>query len=144
LPCFLLMVLLGGVNWAVQERVLPRANQLQDTTRELIRNHGIAASQPGKYWVADDNRIYSFKLPEGASDNEKPETKMAAVGRQTPASDNEKQDVQCPARCVTDLSVYEFGDNGTHLQSVYRAKTATWAGGRIVFTGNVEKSDMRE
>ncbi len=125
LPCFLLMALLGGVNWVIQERVLPRANQLQDATRELIRNRGIVDNQPGKFWIANDERIYSFKL-------------------QTSASDNDKRDLSCAAGCATDLSVYEFGDNGTRLQSVYRAKLAKWESGRLVFLGNVEKSEMHE
>ncbi len=126
LPCFLLMIALGGVNWLIQERVLPRANQRQDAARDLIRNHGVAATQPGKYWIANDQRIYSFKLPD--------ET----------ASDNEKRDPLCSARCVTDLSIYEFDNNGMRLQSVYRAKNAMWEHGHVVFIGNVEKSDLRE
>ncbi len=146
LPCFLLMALLGGVNWLIQERVLPHANQLQDTTRELIRNHGVAASQPGKYWVANDERIYSFILAVPASDNDKrePQTTAGGASGHLIASDNEKQDASCAISCVMDLVVYQFGDSGSHLQSVYRAKNAIWERGRIVFIGNVEKSDMRD
>lgn len=69
MPCFLLMLLLGGVNWMIQEQLLPTANQLQDAARNQIRNRGIPVEQKGKYWVANEKRIYSFEF---ASDNEKP------------------------------------------------------------------------
>ena len=144
LPCFLMMAVLGGINWVIQERVLPRANQLQDATRDLIRNKGVVDGGPGKYWVANEDRIYSFKMPSSASDNEKGKA-GAASGQPSlaaVASDNENLDPRCGPGCVTDLSVYQFGDNGTHLQSVYRVKTALWEQGRIVFIGAVEKSDM--
>ena len=121
MPCFLLMLVIGGINWAIQERVLPRTNQLQDETRALIRNHGISSNPSGKYWIANEKRIYSFNL----------------------ASDNEKRD-GCPAGCVRNLSVYEFAANGMNLQSVYRADQAVWEAGRIVFQGTVEKNDLRE
>ena len=126
LPCFLVMIALGGVNWLIQERVLPSANQRQDAARDLIRNHGVAATQPGKYWIANDQRIYSFKLPD--------ET----------ASDNEKREALCSARCVRDISIYEFDNSGMRLQSVYRAKNAMWEHSHVVFIGNIEKSDLRE
>ena len=146
LPCFLLMALLGGINWVIQERILPRANQLQDATRDLIRNKGIVNNQPGKYWIADEDRIYSFKLPTSASDkdSQKAQTNLGEALPPTAASDNDKQNVSCSAGCVTDLSVYQFGDSGTHLQSVYRVENAIWERGRIVFLGNIEKSNMRE
>ena len=163
LPCFMLMALLGGINWVIQERVLPRANQLQDATRDLIRSRGIVDNQPGRYWVANDERIYSFKLAASASgsepgavttrspsstsasDNTRQKPQITTSGSLPPniASDNENQDPLCSAGCATDLSVYQFGDTGANLQSVYRAKNAVWERGRIVFIGNVEKSDMR-
>lgn len=68
-PCFLLTLLLGAGNWLVQEKLLPGSNQRQDETRILIRNRGVPVAPPGKYWVANDKRIYSFEF---ASDNAKP------------------------------------------------------------------------
>ena len=142
LPCFLLMALLGGVNWMIQERVLPRANQLQDETRDLIRSRGIVENQPGKYWVANDERIYSFKLAASASGSE-PGAVATGSPSSTSASDNEKLDISCSAGCVTDLSVYQFDNTGANLQSVYRAKNGVWEHGHVVFLGNVEKTDVR-
>lgn len=121
MPCFLLMLLLGGINWVVQERVLPRANQLQDENRALIRNRGIPVNQSGKFWVASEERIYSFTL----------------------GSENEKG-AACGIGCVRHLSVYEFAPNGMNLQAVYRADQAVWEAGRIRFLGPVEKNDLRE
>src|SRR5258706_821049 len=141
-PCFVLMLLLGGGNWLVQEMVLPRANQLQDMTRTLIRNRGVPEVQNGKYWVADEKRIYSFKL---ASDNDKTESDMSQVAIATAtASDNAKQLPACSAGCVRDLTVYQFAHNRERLQSVYRAGLAEWSDGRIRFLGNVEKDDLTQ
>ena len=80
-PCFLMMILLGGINWLLQEKVLPRANQQQDTTRNLIRNHGVPENQSGKFWVATGNRIYSFEIGNRTDS----EAATAAVGSETGA-----------------------------------------------------------
>ena len=144
LPCFLFMALLGGVNWLIQERVLPEANQRQDATRDLIRNRGIKDNQPGKYWVANDERIYSFKLQDSSASESEPGAVATGFSSPTDASDNEKQDVLCSAGCIRDLSVYQLDNSGTTLQSVYRAKNAVWQRGRVVFVGSVEKSELRD
>lgn len=68
MPCFLMMLLLGGINWLIQENLLPRANQLQDATRNQIRNKGVPVELKGNYWIANEKRIYSFNF---ASDNDK-------------------------------------------------------------------------
>ncbi len=88
-PCFVLMAALGVGNWFIQEKVLPGTNRLQDSTRELIRNRGVAKGQSGKFWVANETRIYSFEF---ASDNDK----MPATNRSTGlgngyASDNDRR-----------------------------------------------------
>ena len=90
-PCFILMLLIGGLNWVVQERLLPKANQRQDTTRNLIRNRGVSETTAGKYWVANEKRIYSFDLDTASTG-----TKVALRGTQLGigeaqaiASDNE-------------------------------------------------------
>ena len=80
-PCFVLMALLGIINWQVQERLMPRANQLQDEIRTQIRKGGVVTPTSGRYWVANDKRIYSFELA-GATD-----TRLA---RNQNAFDNEK------------------------------------------------------
>jgi len=138
LPCFLLTIVLGGINWIVQERVLPRANQRQDETRLLIRNRGIPLNSAGRYWVANDNRIYSFNL-----DSESDESKNLPPDTILLASDDEKRDLSC-ASCVNRLAVYEFADNGMKLQAVYRASRAGWEDGRLRFAYGVEKSVMEE
>lgn len=68
LPCFVFMVFLGGFNWLVQEWVAPRSNQVQDSLRGQLRNRGIFVNASGKYWVANDKKIYSFKMGEAAPD----------------------------------------------------------------------------
>ncbi len=141
LPCFGLTLLLGISNWFVQERILPRANQLQDEARTLIRNKGLPLTQPGKFWVANDRRIYSFEF---ASDNEIAERGRFQRGSSSAnsASDNEGRFSRCSARCVKNLIIYEFADNGESLRAVYRADLAEWTAGRIRFEGNVERNDL--
>ncbi|MFZ1701121.1 MAG: LptF/LptG family permease [Pyrinomonadaceae bacterium] len=149
-PCFLLMILLGAVNWIIQERVLPGANQMQDAARTLIRNRGVPPADIGKYWVATDGRIYSFRLTEdaGESDNEIGRaTNVAKASDGSPgiikaASDNEKD--LCPERCVHDLTVYEMADNGVTLQAVYRAKNGFWRDGTVNLVGSVERSELKQ
>ena len=79
-PGFILMALLGMVNWQVQERLTPKANQRQDEIRTQIRKGGVVSPSSGKYWIATDRRIYSFEMAESGS---------PLVERQKSASDNE-------------------------------------------------------
>ncbi|HVF47733.1 MAG TPA: LptF/LptG family permease [Pyrinomonadaceae bacterium] len=118
LPCLLLTLVLGGANWLVQEYVLPRGNRLQDEARSLIRNQGVPANLSGRYWVASENRIYSFTL----------------------ASDNEKR--ACFPVCIDDLTAFEFAPNGVNLQSVFRSDRAVWESGRVRFLAPTEKRDL--
>ncbi|HUR98745.1 MAG TPA: LptF/LptG family permease [Pyrinomonadaceae bacterium] len=136
LPCLLLMILIGSLNWLIQERVAPAANQHQDEFRTQIRNRGNPAKRPGRFWVANDKRIYSFQF-----DTDRNTTGNSNVV----ASDNDKQyAVRCVAVCaVRDLVIYEFADSG-NLQTLYRSKFANWHDGAIVFDGMVEKSVLSE
>lgn len=112
LPCFLLMLLLGGVNYLIQETLLPRANQIQDDLRNQIRSRGKSITKSGKLWVANDRRIYSFDVEGGTS-----------MG----------------GRNVNNLTVYEFAADGTRLESVYKVPQAVWERDRIKFVGTAEK-----
>lgn len=113
-PCFVFMMLLGGVNWLIQESVAPRANVLQDTYRQELRSRGAINATPSKYWVANDDRIFSFSFDPTASDNEKR---------------------------VKALTIYEFANN-VDLQTLYRSDEARWEGYRVVFGGPVKKSAL--
>ncbi|HXH69448.1 MAG TPA: LptF/LptG family permease [Pyrinomonadaceae bacterium] len=113
LPCFVLMILVGFVNWKLQEKVLPATNQTQDKLREQIRSRGILAKRTGKSWVANDKRIYSFELDESGTEN---------------------------SQRVKNLSVYEFSDDEARLQAVYRTKEAIWSKDKIKFGETAEKT----
>lgn len=106
LPCFLLMMVVGFVNWELQEKVLPATNQTQDGLREQIRSRGILVKRTGKSWVADDRRIYSFELNDDRTAN---------------------------SQKVKNLSVYEFSDEDAKLQAVYRTPEAVWSKDKIKF-----------
>ncbi|HMS43674.1 MAG TPA: LptF/LptG family permease, partial [Pyrinomonadaceae bacterium] len=63
-PCFILMLVVGGLNFALQEYVFPNANKRQDELRGQIRGGGILSKKDGKIWSANDKKIYSFELGE--------------------------------------------------------------------------------
>ncbi|MGB7070932.1 MAG: LptF/LptG family permease [Pyrinomonadaceae bacterium] len=134
IPCFLLTAALGAFNWQVQERILPKTNQIQDDLRTRIRSRGVVKAAGGKYWVASGRRIYSFG--ETASDNEKANSASVPT-----ASDNEKQ--VCSSHCVSGLRIYEF-DEAAKLQSVYHVSSAFFENGRVKFVGAVETTSISE
>ena len=148
-PSFVLMAALGGLNWGMQELLLPKSNRLQDGTRDQLRARGKLEDRSGKYWIASDKRIYSFRTSESASDNAKIAGRQSTGADESAiiassASDNDIRIAPCSAGCLHDLSIYQFDNNDTTLQSVYRAENAVWERGKIIFTGNVEKSYMRQ
>ena len=132
LPCLLLMIGLGLINWQIQERVAPVANQRQDELRSQIRSRGLLSNKSGKFWVSTTERIYSFE----------PETDV----HNRAASDNDSRlSPACPAACaVRNLTIYQFGSVGGDLQAVYRAGSAIWEPGRIRFDGEVIKTTIAE
>jgi lipopolysaccharide export system permease protein len=139
MPAFLLMLVLGFINWEIQERILPDANQTQDELRMRIRSRGVLANQSGKLWVADDRRIYSFEPAKTTS------SEPVIDSAYQSASDNVRPaSISCPSQCVSDLAIYEFGADNAKMQAVYRSKLAAWDSDRIVFVGNVEKTDIVE
>jgi LPS export ABC transporter permease LptF len=132
LPCLLLMIVLGYINWQVQERLAPRANQRQDELRSEIRGRGNTVKKAGRSWVANDHRIYAFDLD-------------SKLGSDNPdGSDNDRRsDGDCPAVCaVRNLTIFEFDFTGGKLQALYRADSAIWQGTTIRFTGPVEKTTL--
>ncbi|HEX8733690.1 MAG TPA: LptF/LptG family permease [Pyrinomonadaceae bacterium] len=112
LPCFLLMAAIGLINWQIQERILPKTNRVQDVLRAQIRNKGILTAKEGKFWIAADNRVYSFDL------NEK---------------DFERQR-------VTNLYVFEFAEGEEKLKSFTKAEEAVWTKNKIDLTGAAQKT----
>ena len=113
LPCFALMILIGFINWELQENILPSTNRTQDKLREQIRSRGILAKKTGKSWVANDKRIYSFELDESRTES---------------------------FQKVKNLSVYEFSEDDARLQAVYRTNEAIWSKDKIEFGEFGEKT----
>lgn len=133
LPCLVFMIGLGVINWQIQERIAPAANQRQDELRSLIRSRGSMTNKTGKFWVANDRRIYSFEIgPE--------------QGRNVGASDNAQMSARlCSGICaVRALTIYEFDDKEGILQTLYRAKSAIWKDDVIQFDGDVEKTVLTD
>ena len=112
LPCFGLMIALGALNFGVQELVAPQTNRIQDELRGQIRSRGIQANRQGKYWVANDRRIYSFENLENGADQSKR---------------------------VKNLVIYEFSADQNSIQTIYRVPEAIWTKKTIVFEGTGEK-----
>lgn len=137
-PCFVATALLGLVNWQIQERILPGANQRQDAIRSLIRNQGKPVDPASRVWMANDKRIYSYI---GASDNE---NRGGDPNRaENSASDNKKANGLCGDVAVRDLSIYEI-NRTSELQSVFRTDYGCWRDGKVVTTADGEKIDLRE
>jgi lipopolysaccharide export system permease protein len=126
-PCMVFMAALGIINWQIQERLAPKTNQTQDELRTQLRSRGVTANQSGKYWVANDARIYSFEIDKSASDNE---TRYSSP---------------CSTTCgVKNLTIYEFESVGHHLQTLYRVPSADWGDDKIVFAGEIQRIDLKE
>jgi len=117
LPCFLLTLLIGGVNWAIQEYLLPSSNQKQEAIRAIIRNRGELPKPPGRMWTASGKRIYSF-MPEQSSDSERRSTS------------------------ARDVAVFEFSDDLAVLTAAFRGSEAAWTGKELTIRGNVERNDI--
>ena len=114
-PCFAIMLALGGLNMLIQEFVAPRANVVQDELRQQLRARG-KPTGPARYWVAENDRIYSFSNNRDASDNDTGDWVA---------------------------TIYEFADNG-ELQALYRSPAASWASGEIRLEGPVRLSVLRD
>jgi len=115
LPCFSLMILLGVLNWGIQETVAPKTNIIQDDLRAQIRSRGIVANKQGKHWVANNRRIYSFEMAEAKTD---------------------------ASQKVKNLSIYEFSSDETKLQNIYRTPEAFWEKDKIRFVADAEKQTL--
>lgn len=115
LPCFGLMILLGIVNFGLQEYVAPRANTIQDDLRSQIRSRGIVANKQGKFWVANNRRIFSFEMDEGRVE---------------------------ASQTVKNLVIYEFSKDETRLQNIYRTPAAVWQKDKIVLSADAEKQTL--
>lgn len=115
-PCFILMMLIGVLNWGIQEKLTSYSNKVQDNLRTQIRNKGVASTNAGKNWVAADRHIYSFEL-----DNDKPNVSET--------------------RLVKNLSIFEFSDEEAKLRSLTRVREASWEQGKIKFLGEALKTE---
>ena len=105
LPCFLLMIVVGFLNFGVQESLLTEANRKQDALRAQIRSRNKIVDKRETQWVAVGDNIYSFV--KDASDNE---TKNA-----------------------TSFHRYEFDPDTFRLRSLTKANRVQWNGKRIDF-----------
>ncbi len=133
-PCFLLMSFLGLVNWQVQEYLAPSANQIQERLRDRLRIRGKPAAIGNRLWIANDKRVYSFRL----------ESKVVQVLNNTLTSDNDMaRSLNCASTCpLIDLTVYEFVEKGERLQTLYRAKSAIWEENGIRFIEGGRRNEL--
>nr|MBA3601694.1 LptF/LptG family permease [Acidobacteriota bacterium] len=116
-PCFILMIVLGFVNWGIQELVAPKANKIQDELRAQVRSRGFTAKKEGKFWVANDQRIFSFEIEESKNKT---------------------------AQKVKNLSIYEFSEDHSKLQAIYRTTEAVWEIDKIKFSDESEKQVWKD
>lgn len=112
LPCFILMLTIGGLNFLMQEKVLPKANQTQDNLRGQIRSNGIFTKKDGKLWSANNKKIYSFEMSEESTQN---------------------------AQKIKNLTVYEFSEDESRIAIIYKIPEAVWDANKIKFETASEK-----
>lgn len=112
LPCFVLMILIGGVNFLVHEKILPQANQRQDSFRAQIRSGGSLSKNQGRFWTANDERIYSFEIAE--------------------------QNFDKPQK-VKNLTIYEFAEDNLKLQTIIKTPEAIWKNESVILAGDAER-----
>lgn len=111
LPCFALMIFVGLTNWGIQEFLAPSTNRTQDLLRDQIRNNGMLAKKEGKFWIARDNRIFSFDRKAQSSEN----------------------------RNISNLNIYEFSEKDFTLQDIIKSPTAEWLKDKIRFGDGTRK-----
>jgi lipopolysaccharide export LptBFGC system permease protein LptF len=133
-PCFLATLLLGGVNWVIQEQVLPTANLIQDELRTEIRSKGVVANKGGKYWLYVNNQIISFESPLASDNVNAPGSNILSTSKKQDASDNEQQ--------LSRVRVYQFASSGPNLQALYQAESAVWTKNNLGLNGPVTKSEL--
>ncbi len=112
-PCFVLMALIGAVNWGIQEKIAPYSNVVQDELRAQIRNLGVVKPANSRNWVANDDRMLSFEL------DGKPDFKSTAVNN---------------------LMIYEYSADRKKLQTVYTIPKAIWEQENIKIIGQASKT----
>ncbi len=117
LPCFLFMLAIGFINWQIQERILPQTNQIQDELRSQIRSRGVLTNKDGRFWVANNTRIYSFEL-EGNKITSNP--------------------------TVRNVSIFELSETDSTIKSIYKIPEAIWSADKIKFVGKGVKSELNE
>lgn len=110
-PCFALMFFVGLMNWGIQEFVAPGTNQTQDLLRDQMRNNGMLAKKQGKFWIARENRIYSFERPLQSSNE----------------------------RDISNLNIYEFSEKDFTLQDIIKSPNAEWLNDKIRFGNDTRK-----
>jgi lipopolysaccharide export system permease protein len=130
-PCFIAMLVLGAFNWALQEQVLPRANQIQDKLRTEIRSRGQLANKGGRYWTFSNGQIVSFELTP-ASDNEQTEG-------QTPPPDNSASDNEKP---LANIQIFQLNKESGRLQTIYQSPSANWQGNHLLLAGPVRVNQL--
>lgn len=110
-PCFALMFFVGLTNWGIQEFLAPGTNRTQDLLRDQMRNNGMLAKKQGKFWIARENRIYSFE--------------------RSAQNSNE--------RIISNLNIYEFSEKDFTLQDIIKSPNAEWLKDKIRFGGDTRK-----
>jgi len=150
MPCLALALVLGVADFAVQETVAPRANQIQDDVRAELRSGGKPVPQK-RLWTTEGKYIFSYVLgrPErqgSESDNKKGSGRSSGPGLlvdkdgvansrdEYVASDNVKPEDPNSidySSAVSDVIVLEFSGDKTNLQTVYRADSGSFDGSKV-------------
>lgn len=118
IPGIFFSLLIGGLIWAVQEKVLPQANLKQDALRAQIRG-GVARgmTRVGRQWLASaltsNGRLYSYELVDEGQGS------------------------------LLDPAIYEFDAEGVHLSRIVTGKDGIWQGESAILIREAKVIDLR-
>ncbi len=117
LPCFILMILLGFLNFGLQEYLFNKTNRVQDSVRAQLRSRNKILTNKKSFWITSENKVISF-TKEGASDN--------------------------PKSVLDKIIIFKFDKDFGQIKRFIRANNAKWDNGEIILSGKVEDILFKE
>lgn len=130
LPAVALSVVIGVINFGIQELVAPHTNSIQDATRTLIRNRGVEKPSYDRRWAARGQLIV------GVKDEIVPSVSSESLS----ASDNVNSEIR--NELPRAVFVAEFGNKGTELQTVFLSRSASIARDKLTIADGSMSVDL--
>ncbi len=145
LPCVILMVIVGVLNFGVQENVLPEANREQDALRDELRTRGKSREVDRRTWLASDNIVIAFQ--ESASDNERQVGSNLSIFKISITDASLQEFIQADKAEFRDSSILLLSEgleiatnaDGFYLESTLQDRTVIEVGEMNLMTEGINK-----